>query len=53
MAKTEKLPPKVYAVPTDIDESIAELKLKSMGVKIDELTEEQKKYLAAWEMGTT
>jgi adenosylhomocysteinase len=53
MAKTVKLPPKVYAVPTDIDETIAELKLESMGVKIDELTEEQKKYLAAWEMGTT
>jgi adenosylhomocysteinase len=53
MAKTEKLPPKVYTVPTDIDENVAELKLKSMGVKIDELTEEQKKYLAAWEMGTT
>jgi adenosylhomocysteinase len=53
MAKTAKLPPKVYTVPTDIDETVAELKLKSMGVKIDELTEEQKKYLAAWEMGTT
>jgi adenosylhomocysteinase len=53
IAKTAKLPPKVYTVPTDIDETVAELKLKSMGVKIDELTEEQKKYLAAWEMGTT
>jgi len=53
MAKTAKLPPKVYTVPADIDEGVAELKLKSMGVKIDELTEEQKKYLAAWEMGTT
>jgi adenosylhomocysteinase len=53
MAKTAKLPPKVYTVPTDIDENVAELKLKSMGVKIDELTAEQKKYLAAWEMGTT
>jgi adenosylhomocysteinase len=53
MAKTKKLPPKVYTVPTNIDESVAELKLQSMGVKIDELTEEQKKYLAAWEMGTT
>ena len=53
MAKTAKMPPKVYTVPTDIDETVAELKLKSMGVKIDELTEEQKKYLAAWEMGTT
>ena len=53
LAKTKKLPPKVYPVPTDIDENVAKLKLKSMGVKIDELTAEQKKYLAAWEMGTT
>jgi adenosylhomocysteinase len=44
---------KVYMVPREIDENIAELKLRSMGVKIDELTEEQKKYLSTWEMGTT
>ncbi len=43
---------KVYKVPIDIDRRIAELKLASMGVKIDKLTEEQKKYLASWEMGT-
>jgi adenosylhomocysteinase len=53
MAKTAKMPPKVYTVPKDIDETVAELKLKAMGVKIDELTTEQKKYLATWEMGTT
>ena len=53
MAKTAKMPPKVYIVPKDIDEKVAELKLKSMGINIDELTDEQKKYLAAWEMGTT
>jgi adenosylhomocysteinase len=53
IAKTAKMPPKVYAVPKDIDETVAELKLKAMGVSIDELTEEQKKYLATWEMGTT
>jgi adenosylhomocysteinase len=53
MAKAAKMPPKVYSVPKDIDETVAELKLKSMGIKIDELTVEQKKYLAAWEMGTT
>ncbi|MCW4054505.1 MAG: adenosylhomocysteinase [Candidatus Bathyarchaeota archaeon] len=53
MAKTAKLPPKVYVVPTEIDQTVAKLKLKSMGVKIDELTAEQKKYLATWEMGTT
>ncbi len=53
IAKTAKMPPKVYAVPKDIDENVAELKLKAMGVSIDELTEEQKRYLATWEMGTT
>ena len=53
MAKTKKLPPKVYAVPREIDESIAELKLKAMSVKIDKLTPEQQKYLSTWEMGTT
>ena len=53
IAKNSELPPKVYTVPTEIDETIAKLKLECMGVTIDELTDEQKKYLAAWEMGTT
>ncbi len=53
IAKTAKLQTKVYTVPKDIDEKVAELKLKSMGVTIDELTAEQKKYLSTWEMGTT
>ncbi len=43
---------KVYIVPEKLDDSIAALKLKSMGVAIDRLTPEQKKYLASWEMGT-
>jgi adenosylhomocysteinase len=47
-----KLEKKVYPVPRAIDEEIARLKLKAMGVKIDRLTPEQKKYLASWEMGT-
>lgn len=42
----------VYSVPTDIDMNIAKLKLEAMGVTIDELTEEQKKYLASWTSGT-
>ena len=42
----------VYTVPEDIDKNIAYLKLKAMGIKIDTLTAEQKKYLASWEMGT-
>ena len=53
VAKTAKLETKVYIVPKDIDEQVAEFKLKSMGVSIDELTAEQKKYLSTWEMGTT
>ena len=50
--QAEELTPKVYPVPTSIDEEIARLKLASMGVKIDTLTDEQKKYLAEWTMGT-
>jgi adenosylhomocysteinase len=53
IAKTAKLKPKVFTVPKEIDEKVAELKLKSMHVGIDELTAEQKKYLSTWEMGTT
>jgi adenosylhomocysteinase len=53
IAKTAKMIPKVYPVPKNIDEKVAELKLKAMGIKIDELTPEQKKYLETWEMGTT
>jgi adenosylhomocysteinase len=52
LAKNEKKPPKVYPVPKEIDETIAKLKLGAMKIKIDELTEEQKKYLTSWEMGT-
>ncbi|MBN1366999.1 MAG: adenosylhomocysteinase [Dehalococcoidales bacterium] len=47
-----KLKTKVYSVPEEIDKQVARLKLASMGVKIDKLTREQKKYLASWEEGT-
>jgi adenosylhomocysteinase len=53
IAKIARMPPKVYVVPREIDETVAELKLKAMGVKIDKLTPEQQKYLSTWEMGTT
>jgi len=43
---------KVYPVPREIDEEIARLKLGTMGVSIDTLTEEQAKYLASWDEGT-
>ncbi len=50
--EAENLPNQVFGVPVDIDEEIARLKLKSMGINIDVLTEEQQKYLAAWQEGT-
>ncbi len=43
---------KVYPVPAEIDNEIARLKLETMGVEIDKLTEEQAKYLASWDEGT-
>ena len=48
----EKLENDVYPVPEQIDMAIAKAKLSSMGMKIDRLTAEQKKYLASWSMGT-
>ncbi len=47
-----KLKATVYSVPEDIDREIARLKLDSMGIKIDALTPEQKKYLSSWQEGT-
>ncbi|MBN2356188.1 adenosylhomocysteinase [candidate division KSB1 bacterium] len=47
-----KLKVGVHDVPKEIEDWVAQLKLKSMNIDIDELTEEQKKYLASWEMGT-
>ncbi len=43
---------KVYPVPAGIDNEIARLKLATMGAEIDQLTEEQAKYLASWDEGT-
>ncbi|PIR92931.1 adenosylhomocysteinase [Candidatus Falkowbacteria bacterium CG10_big_fil_rev_8_21_14_0_10_43_10] len=51
-ANKGKLEPKVYGISPRIEEYVARLKLKSMGMKIDELTDEQKKYLTSWEEGT-
>jgi adenosylhomocysteinase len=53
MAKLKKpLAKNVYPVPEAIDQQIAREKLAAMGVAIDKLTPEQKKYLASWELGT-
>jgi adenosylhomocysteinase len=53
MVKNEgRLEPKVYSVPEEIDKQVARLKLSSMGIDIDSLTQEQEKYLTSWEEGT-
>ncbi len=47
-----KLGRAVYPVPEEIDRRVAQLKLKTLGITIDTLTREQKKYLSSWEIGT-
>jgi adenosylhomocysteinase len=46
------LQPKVYEVPPDIDREIARMKLESMGIVIDSLTDAQREYLTSWTVGT-
>ncbi|MBD3203700.1 adenosylhomocysteinase [Candidatus Woesearchaeota archaeon] len=48
----EKLNPGVIDIPEEIDAEISKLQLEAMGIEIDELTEEQKKYMDSWEEGT-
>lgn len=47
-----QLEAKVYILPEEIDRNIASLKLEAMGIKIDILSAEQKKYLSSWKEGT-
>ena len=47
-----ELEPQVYDVPAEIDAEVARLKLQAMGVAIDQLTDEQARYLNSWEEGT-
>jgi adenosylhomocysteinase len=49
----ESLEPKVYDVPVEIDQDVARLKLEAMAIRIDTLTEEQRRYLESWESGTS
>ncbi|WP_457591035.1 adenosylhomocysteinase [Geoglobus sp.] len=48
----DRLENKVYRMPEELDRLVARLKLETMGVKIDELTEEQRRYLSDWREGT-
>ena len=52
MQNWKDLDNQVYTIPEKIDREIARLKLESMGIEIDTLTEEQSKYLSSWEEGT-
>jgi adenosylhomocysteinase len=52
VAKSEQLPVRVHPVPEEIEEQVAQVKLAAMGIKIDTLTAEQRKYLESWESGT-
>jgi len=52
VANAGSLERKVYPVPQEIDEEIARLKLATMDVEIDTLSEEQARYLASWDEGT-
>jgi adenosylhomocysteinase len=48
----QQLPPAVYDVPPDIDERVASLKLRSLGVQLDVLNEDQRRYQNSWKLGT-
>ena len=50
--RPHRLPVDVYTVPREIDQDVARLKLASMKITIDELTDEQRKYLSSWQEGT-
>ena len=52
VANKGKLKHKVYVLPKKLDQKVASLKLKAMGIHIDKLTREQKKYLSSWDEGT-
>ena len=54
LAKQERgsLQAGVFPVPREIDDEVASLKLHAMGIDIDELTAEQRRYLSSWELGT-
>ncbi len=52
LANASNMEPAVYDVPEEIDQKVAELKLDTLGIKIDTLTDEQVKYMNSWNMGT-
>ena len=51
-AHAKGMKPRVHPVPPSLDEKVARLKLRTMGIRIDSLSRDQQKYLASWEEGT-
>jgi adenosylhomocysteinase len=49
---SDKFKPGIMIIPTEIDDEVGFLKLKSMGIQIDKLTEEQYNYIHGYEEGT-
>jgi adenosylhomocysteinase len=49
----KSMAPRVHAVPAEIDRAVAQAALSSLGLRIDELTDEQKRYLTSWQEGTS
>jgi len=47
-----RLEPRVHILPKTVDQKIALMQIKAMGLKIDQLTSEQKRYLKSWQEGT-
>jgi adenosylhomocysteinase len=52
MRHAEELEPTVHGIPEAIDREVARLELESLGVEIDTLSDEQRRYLHSWEQGT-
>ena len=52
LAVGDELEPQVYVLPVELDREVARLKLEAMSGGLEQLTEEQEKYLASWQMGT-
>jgi len=50
--KAGGLDPRVYPVPADLDDRVARLKLRTMGIRVDSLTPGQEAYLGSWNEGT-
>jgi adenosylhomocysteinase len=48
----KELEPKVHEVPIEIDRKVAELKLRSLGIRLEKMTPEQREYLKSWQVGT-